>query len=146
MLKPHRRLLTIIKNPRYRYQSTIAAPLANEDEYHQVNKDFEESFKANYIPTSFFQKTLLTVGSAAISLLDPTRPEMIACLGETTGVPASRYILNKMKESPEGQRILLEKPRINSKTIDLYKLSKLPEGTLGKLYSDFLIRNVSIFS
>lgn len=47
-----------------------------------------------------------------------------------------------MQESEEGAKILTKRPRINSDTIDLNKLKLMPDGTLGKLYSDFLLKNV----
>lgn len=46
---------------------------------------FEDEFHKNHIPTNTFQKLALSVGSAAVSILDPHRGDMIACLGETTG-------------------------------------------------------------
>lgn len=53
-------------------------------------------------------------------------------------------MLEKMLDSEEGREILRLKPRINSKTVDLEKLKTYPEGTLGKIYSDFLVRNVRL--
>lgn len=47
-----------------------------------------------------------------------------------------------MQASKEGLDILASRPRINSNTVDLSKLKNLPEGTLGKHYSEFLIKNV----
>lgn len=35
--------------------------------------DFVSQYNENYIPTTSFQKILLSVGSAAVSLLDPRR-------------------------------------------------------------------------
>lgn len=35
--------------------------------------DFVSQYNENYIPTTSFQKILLSVGSAAVSLLDPKR-------------------------------------------------------------------------
>lgn len=47
-------------------------------------------------------------------------------------------------ENKEARRILTQKPRINSRTIDLEYLAKLPEGTLGWAYVQFLrINNVT---
>lgn len=54
-------------------------------------------------------------------------------------------MLVKMQDSEEGSDILKLKPRINSKTVDLEKLKSYPEGTLGKAYSDFLVKNVCLF-
>lgn len=50
-----------------------------------------------------------------------------------------------MESSPEGLEILKQRPRINSRTVDLERLKTLPEGTLGKIYSNFLEKNVCIF-
>lgn len=53
-------------------------------------------------------------------------------------------MMTKMEESEEGQEILRSRPRINTNTVNFDKLRKLPEGTFGKAYSDFLEKNVSI--
>lgn len=58
---------------------------ANEMEYN--TNTFEEDFLQHHIETNLFQRTLLTVGSSVVSLLNPHRGDMIACLGETTGKP-----------------------------------------------------------
>lgn len=68
---------------------------------------------------------------------------MIACLGETTGSDALHNILTQMKNCDEGQRILKDKPRINSTDIDLESLGKMPEDTFGFHYKEFLDDNVS---
>jgi ubiquinone biosynthesis protein Coq4 len=67
---------------------------------------FEEDFLSSHIETTRFQKFLLAVGSAAVSLLDPTRADMIAVMGETAGDSAIRYMLQKMQLDSEGQEIL----------------------------------------
>lgn len=67
---------------------------------------------------------------------------MIACLGETTGVEALQKILNEMKTSEEGTKILLDRPRINSRTVDLDALKRLPEDSFGFTYRKFLDDNV----
>lgn len=48
-------------------------------------ESFEDEFKNHHIPTTFLQRTVLTFGSAATSILNPYRGDMIACLSETTG-------------------------------------------------------------
>ncbi|XP_042855337.1 ubiquinone biosynthesis protein COQ4 homolog, mitochondrial-like [Penaeus japonicus] len=95
----------------------------------------------HHIPTDIFQKSLLTVGAAAAALLNPRRHDMVAVLGETTGHMALSRIYALMIEDEEGQQILKDKPRINSSTLDLPYLRKLPEGTLGHAYMKFLDDN-----
>lgn len=102
---------------------------------------FDHEFKEHHIPINSFQRLLLTAGSAAVSLINPYRADMIACLGETSGEQASYYMLRKMEESKEGIEILNDRPRINTNTVDLHYLKKLPEGTLGKTYYNFLVKN-----
>lgn len=102
---------------------------------------FIDELQANFIPTSTFQRTLLSCGSAAIALLNPHRGDMIACLGEVTGEKALQYMQGKMSDTSEGAEILKDKPRINSKTVSLKKLSQLPENSLGRVYADFMRDN-----
>lgn len=71
------------------------------------------------------------------------RHDMIACLGETTGIETLQSLLQLMKNSPEGIQILTDKPRINSATIDLNALGTLPTDTFGYAYKKFLDDNVS---
>jgi len=119
----------------------VATEMVPKDE-DQFTKEFQE----NQIKISGFQKTILAAGSSIAALLDPRRHDMIACLGETTGKDALIKILNTMKSTDEGVQILEEKPRINTKTVDLTQLEKLPPDTLGFHYFDFLKQNVSNIS
>lgn len=70
---------------------------------------------------------------------------MIACFGETTGIETLRQILKTMQSCDEGMKILADRPRINSSTIDLDALEQLPVDTLGYAYKKFLNDNVSVF-
>jgi len=67
--------------------------------------------------------------------------ENIATFGEISAGLVLDRLYRQMQEDPEASRILYQKPRINSKTVDLEYLSKLPEGTLGWAYSEFLRKN-----
>lgn len=67
---------------------------------------FEEDFLSSHIETTGFQKFFLAVGSAAVSLMDPTRADMIAIMAETAGDSAIKYMLHKMQSDKEGQEIL----------------------------------------
>ncbi|CAG2062085.1 unnamed protein product, partial [Timema podura] len=117
--------------------------LGRDHEIEATNRSqFEAEFVSSHIETNVFQKALLSVGSAAVSILDPSRGDMIAVLGETAGQSAMKYMLRKMEEHPEGQEILRKRPRINSRAVDLSKLKQMPEDTLGKMYWNFLNKNV----
>ena len=57
-------------------------------------------------PTNLVQKSILAVGSGLMSIFDPSRDDMISVFGETTGLPALKYIQEKMMIDPEGDQIL----------------------------------------
>lgn len=103
---------------------------------------FVEDYSRRRIQLSALQRGLLAAGSAGISLGNPFRGDMIACLGETTGEQALVHCRARMLETAEGRRIIEEKPRINTATLDLGYLERLPEGSVGRTYSDFLRVNV----
>lgn len=65
---------------------------------------------------------------------------MVAALGETTAGPALPRLRDVMLASAEGRRVLKERPRVNSGTVDMGKLAQLPEGTFGRAYVTWLER------
>ncbi|KRZ37213.1 Ubiquinone biosynthesis protein COQ4 -like protein, mitochondrial, partial [Trichinella pseudospiralis] len=93
-----------------------------------------------HIPTTSLQKAILASGSALTAILNPWRGDAVACMGETTAGWVLPKIYQRMMEDPEGQRILLEKPRIQDDTISLEKLRNMPDCTLGREYARFLDR------
>jgi len=93
-----------------------------------------------HIPLNPFENAFLAAGSAVMSLIDPRRGDMIAALGETTAGPALPRLRDRMLASDEGRRILKERPRINSSTVDMNALAQLPEGTFGRAYINWLER------
>ncbi|VDI06634.1 ubiquinone biosynthesis protein COQ4 [Mytilus galloprovincialis] len=94
-----------------------------------------------HIPTTLFQKVLLSAGSAAMSLYDPRRDDMISTLGETTGYFALKKMKQKMLEDPVGRQISSLRPEINTSTLSIDYLGSLPEETFGKKYWNFLSKN-----
>ncbi|XP_033242729.1 ubiquinone biosynthesis protein COQ4 homolog, mitochondrial isoform X1 [Drosophila miranda] len=102
---------------------------------------FEQLYLKERIEITTFQRMLLGAGSSIAAILDPRRHDMIACLGETTGEDALWNIMDTMHESEEGQRIMLEKPRIHTSTIDFKRLESLPADTFGAAYVKFLKDN-----
>src|SRR6185369_11726970 len=65
---------------------------------------------------------------------------MVAMLGETTGPYFLSLLRDRMLQDSSGRRILRHQPVVNSLTMDLDKLRKLPEETFGKAYVNFLDR------
>jgi ubiquinone biosynthesis protein COQ4 len=65
--------------------------------------------------------------------------DLIAALGEATATP---YFISRLRDAmlsdPTGRRILKDRPRISSKTLEMEVLRELPEGTVGREYAAWL--------
>lgn len=93
---------------------------------------------SSHIPTNSFQKILLSVGSALISIIDPRRGDMIATMSETaTTKPLLEHLYNRMKRDISGRKLLELRPRINNTTINRDYIANLPDGTIGREYARF---------
>eukprot|EP00002_Diphylleia_rotans_P033259 TRINITY_DN7053_c0_g1_i1.p1 TRINITY_DN7053_c0_g1~~TRINITY_DN7053_c0_g1_i1.p1 ORF type:complete len:164 (+),score=28.47 TRINITY_DN7053_c0_g1_i1:74-565(+) len=90
------------------------------------------------IPINSWQRVVLAVGSSFLALANPTRGDLVAVLSETTGVSSLGKIVSRMRETEEGQQLLKDKPIINSKNLNLDRLSKLPKDTFGYQYWSYL--------
>uniref|UniRef100_A0A672M051 Coenzyme Q4 n=1 Tax=Sinocyclocheilus grahami TaxID=75366 RepID=A0A672M051_SINGR len=106
------------------------------------SKQYNGRLYPSHIPRSSVQKAVLALGSGVAALKSPNRHDMVAVLGETTGHQALIKLRNRMKNDPEGYTILsIECPRIRLSTLDLTRMSALPDGTLGREYLHFLEEN-----
>ncbi|KAH6671727.1 ubiquinone biosynthesis protein coq4, mitochondrial, partial [Halenospora varia] len=94
-----------------------------------------------HVPLTRVERAGLAIGSAIGSLINPYRGDLIAALGEATATPYFIYRLrDAMLSSPDGRRILRDRPRISSSTMSLEYLRSLPENTVGRAYVDWLDR------
>jgi ubiquinone biosynthesis protein COQ4 len=84
------------------------------------------------------QSITLAVHSATNAFLDPERHDMVATLAEVTGSIALQSMCNQMMSDPTGQRILNDRPLVNTQSIDISKLANLPSNTFGYHYAKFL--------
>lgn len=111
--------------------------VTNKEQKSQQNEPLYEG----HIPTSLMQRAVLSVGSSVLALTDPSRGDMVAVNGESSGFYALRKMREKMLNDSEGQLILKERPIINSNTVNIEQLSTYPEGSLGREYTRFLDKN-----
>ncbi|KAH8587571.1 ubiquinone biosynthesis protein coq4, mitochondrial [Bisporella sp. PMI_857] len=94
-----------------------------------------------HVPLTRIERAGLAVGSAVMSLISPTRADLIAALGEATATPYFIYRLHDaMLSDPTGRRILRDRPRISSKSLSMSYLRSLPADTVGRTYADWLDR------
>ncbi|KAI2472317.1 Coq4-domain-containing protein [Annulohypoxylon bovei var. microspora] len=94
-----------------------------------------------HVPLTGLERAALAVGSGVVSFFDPYRHDMIAALGEATASPYFIQRLHRaMLSSPTGRRILRERPRITSTSLDLPRLRALAPSTVGGTYAAWLDR------
>lgn len=91
-----------------------------------------------YTPLSRPHKAALTIGALLASFYNPARGDMIALLSELSGEPMLPRLREQMLESAEGRRLLLERPAINTASVDMAYLRSLEENTFGKQYVRWL--------
>ncbi|GAA5871196.1 hypothetical protein JCM8547_001483 [Rhodosporidiobolus lusitaniae] len=104
--------------------------------------DHKDGNYPGHVPINLFQRTLLTLGSAVMGIIDTNRHDMVAVLSETSAPrPSLQRLLTSMRSSPSGRAILRDRPRITEVSISLERLSQLPAGTFGRAYYDWLRRN-----
>ncbi|KAG7671332.1 hypothetical protein Ndes2526B_g02172 [Nannochloris sp. 'desiccata'] len=95
--------------------------------------------KSNYgshVPLSQLQKGALGVLASLGAFTDPRRGDLVAVVGETTGVPALRAIRDRMLRSAEGRELLADRPRITDETVA--PCWDLPVETFGGAYAQFM--------
>lgn len=110
----------------------------------ETNEPYFKRLPAQYpghVPLSLTEKAMMFVGSLIGSYFHPERNEFIVALGESTAVePVLRKLQHQMLLDPIGRRILRERPRITSTSLDLDYLRSLPKNTIGKTYIEWLDR------
>jgi ubiquinone biosynthesis protein COQ4 len=84
------------------------------------------------------QKTFLGFGAAVLGLLNPWRSDMIELLSQVSSDSALRALRNKMAHTDQGRLILCEKPRLDSSVLGEQILKSLPDGSLGRVYLEFM--------
>ncbi|USP82571.1 uncharacterized protein yc1106_09845 [Curvularia clavata] len=94
-----------------------------------------------HIPLTRIERLGLALGSGIGSFLDPRRGDLIASFGEATAQPYFIYKLrDRMLLNPTGRRILRDRPRLTSTSLDIPRLRQLPPNTLGYAYAAWLDR------
>lgn len=146
-------LATVLGSFIFNENNTLASKMENGKlHYEDANEKFKKTedtgfFKRqepNYpghVPLYNFEKLLMMIGSSVGAYLHPERNEFIVALGESTAItPVLRNLQLQMLSDATGRRILRERPRITSTSLDLDYLRSLPENTIGRSYITWLDR------
>jgi ubiquinone biosynthesis protein COQ4 len=82
------------------------------------------------------------VGQAIVRVLgDSTKTHEIHRVEEITGRPRMRALLAELQQTPEGRRLLDERPELSSDHVDYAELRALPATTFGGAYARHLDDN-----
>ncbi len=82
------------------------------------------------------------VAQAVVRVMaDSTKTHEIHRVEEITGRPRYRRLLREIAATPEGRRILADRPELSTEQVDYDALRALPETTLGGAYVRHLDRN-----
>jgi ubiquinone biosynthesis protein COQ4 len=87
---------------------------------------------------SVLQRLLAVPYFAVGSLLDPTRGDLVAGLGDITAEESLRRLHNKMILSSSGRHLLQQKPLITSALVSDTNLSTFRENSLGAQYYHYM--------
>ena len=84
------------------------------------------------------QRARLSLQAAAGALADPSRADLVAALGETTGDFALRAMARRLNNTPHGRGILETQPLFDDAFYDA--CARAPPSTLGAAYHTFMTK------
>ncbi|KAI8303075.1 Ubiquinone biosynthesis protein [Colletotrichum sp. SAR11_59] len=119
------------------YAATTTSPTPSSRPFSVLNRpppNYE-----GHVPLNRVEKASLAIGAGIWSLLSPYRADLIAAVGEATATPYFIYRLrDAMLADPTGRRILRDRPRMTSTTLNLDRLRQLPDNSVGRAYVGWL--------
>ncbi|SOV09960.1 Ubiquinone biosynthesis protein COQ4, mitochondrial [Ustilago sp. UG-2017a] len=97
--------------------------------------------EVEYLPTTFLGRALLTAGSALGLLNNPARGDLLSMLTQVSSRPSLAHLLELMRSTESGRRLLIERPSVNSETVDVDYLASLERGKFGREWIEWLKEN-----
>lgn len=97
----------------------------------------EPSPRQNPIPKRDWRRAF---GIIQTVIDDPTKTEEVIEIIDALGGPSFEKTFLRFAHTPEGQKLLAEKPDLLAALSDRERLSALPAGTFGRVYADFMTR------
>lgn len=90
---------------------------------------------------STLERLRLTLSSAALAAVNPSRADMVALVGDLTSGPMLQRLVTRIKSTPEGHEMLasLHPTRFPANGRDsIVQLRELKDGSLGREYARFM--------
>ncbi|SPO30771.1 related to COQ4 - responsible for restoring ubiquinone biosynthesis in coq4 mutant [Ustilago trichophora] len=97
--------------------------------------------QVEHIPTTFLGRALLTAGSALGLLNNPSRGDLLSMLTQVSSGASLAHLLESMRSTESGRRLLIERPSVNSETVDVDYLASLERGKFGREWIEWLKEN-----
>ncbi|KAG5438898.1 hypothetical protein PCANB_002228 [Pneumocystis canis] len=99
-------------------------------------QSFQASLYEGHVWLPLNLRIILGLGALWALKRDLRRADMVGILNEMITLPCiMKRLHEKMLSNATGRRLLRERPRMNTKILNLDKLHSLPEHTLGKTYA-----------
>lgn len=76
-----------------------------------------------------------------VAATPPAAHRALSTLRRGAGRPATGRLLSRVRASAEGRSLLAGKPRVDDESCDLQDLMRLPHGTFGREYAEWMITN-----
>jgi ubiquinone biosynthesis protein COQ4 len=74
-------------------------------------------------------------------LADPERTELVFEITEALAGGQPRRLLRRLRRAPGGERLLRERPLFDPSTCDVDALRRLPPGSFGRTFADWMAEN-----
>ncbi|GAK66576.1 ubiquinone biosynthesis protein COQ4, mitochondrial [Moesziomyces antarcticus] len=97
--------------------------------------------EVDHMRTSRLGRALLTAGSALGLLNNPARGDLLSMLTQVSSGPSLSHLLGLMRSTESGRRLLIERPSVNSETVDVEYLCSLERGKFGREWMEWLKEN-----
>lgn len=114
----------------------LASKASSSQHAHEVHEHSDYGVRA-----PFWERALLGTGSALGLLVSPRRGDLLTVLTQVSSYPRIDELVYQMQSTHEGRRLLVERPSINSHTIDIDALAQLPTDSFGRVWFEWLRAN-----
>ncbi|HLL22757.1 MAG TPA: Coq4 family protein [Kofleriaceae bacterium] len=91
--------------------------------------------------TSLLKDSVRVAKAVVRVMADSTKTHEIHRVEEITGRPRFRRVLRELAATPEGRRLLADRPELSTELVDFARLRSLPPTTLGNAYARHLDDN-----
>ena len=103
-----------------------------------MNRSSHSAAGADALSLSPVERWRRALGALAKVVADHERTDQVLEFSVYANAGTIARRIDRFFDDPRGRRLYEERRTLDSKTLDLERLGRLPEGTLGRAYADFM--------